>query len=103
MIETTPASNSAEVVMNRFFFDASSRSTGLIQTLTAILLFAMASVAVAQQNYKTPEAAVDALVATARNGDQKAAVVVLGRDGEDIIASGDKVADDTVRQRFVAS
>ena len=38
-----------------------------------------------------------------RSGDQKAALVVLGRDGEDIISSGDKVSDDAVRQRFVAS
>jgi len=70
---------------------------------TAILLFAMASVANAQQDYKTPQDAVDALVATARSGDQKAALVDLGRDGEDIISSGDKVADEAARKRFVAS
>ena len=70
---------------------------------SAIFLFAMASMAVAQQDYKSPQDAVDALVATARSGDQKAALVVLGRDGEDIISSGDKVADDAVRQRFVTS
>ena len=70
---------------------------------TAMVLFAMASAAFAQQDYKTPQDAVDALVATARSGDQKAALIVLGRGGEDIISSGDKVTDDAVRQRFVTS
>ena len=37
------------------------------------------------------------------SGDQKAALVVLGHGGEDIISSGDKVSDDAVRQRFVTS
>ena len=74
----------------------------LIMTATIVFL-ATASVAFAQQDYKSPQDAVDALVATARSGDQKAAIVVLGRDGEDIISSGDKVSDDAVRQRFVAS
>jgi hypothetical protein len=53
----------------------------ILTMLTPILVFATGSVAFAQQSYKTPEAAVDALVATAKSGDQKAALVVLGRDG----------------------
>ena len=69
----------------------------------AMTVAAWASIACAQQNYKSPEAAVDALVATAKSDDMKAALVVLGRDGEDIISSGDKVSDDAVRQRFIAS
>jgi hypothetical protein len=74
----------------------------------AIIAIALASiatspVALAQEDYKTPQAAVDALVATARSGDEKAVLVVLGRDGEDIISSGDKVSDDAVRERFVNS
>ena len=93
--------------MNKFLKGARSRSRALIGTLTslsaAILLFAMATAALAQQDYKTPQDAVDALVATARSGDQQAALIVLGRGGEDIISSGDKVSDDAVRQRFVAS
>jgi DUF2950 family protein len=72
----------------------------LIVTWTPIVA---SSMALAQQDYKTPQDAVDALVTTARSGDQKAALVVLGQDGEDIISSGDKVSDDAVRERFVAS
>ena len=80
----------------------------ILQVLAAILVvtwtpIVASSIALAQQDYKTPQDAVDALVATAKSGDQKAALVVLGRDGEDIISSGDKVSDDAVRERFVAS
>ena len=79
-------------------------SRWLLSALTAaMVLFSMASGAFAQQDYKTPQDAVDALVATARNADQKAALVVLGHGGEDIISSGDKVSDDAARQRFVTS
>ncbi len=69
----------------------------------AMFFFAMAPSAYAQQNYKTADAAVDALVAAAKSGDQKAALVVLGPGGDDILSSGDKVADDAVRARFVTS
>jgi hypothetical protein len=75
----------------------------MLTSLAASMIVASASIAAAQQAYKTPEAAVDALVATAKSGDQKEALVVLGRDGKDIISSGDKVSDDAARQRFVAS
>jgi hypothetical protein len=80
------------------------RSSGLLISLAATMfLLAMAPTAFAQKSYKAPQAAVDALVATARSGDQKAALAVLGKGGEDIISSGDKVSDDAARARFVAS
>ncbi len=75
-------------------------ATALVVALASI---AGSSVALAQQDYKTPQAAVDALIATAKSGDQNAALIVLGRGGEDIISSGDKVSDDAVRARFAAS
>jgi hypothetical protein len=71
--------------------------------IAALLIAASTAVAFAQQDYKSPQDAVDALVATARSGDLKAALDVLGKDGEDIISSGDKLSDDAVRARFVAS
>jgi hypothetical protein len=81
--------------------------TKIYATLTALIaaLFvaASASAAFAQQDYKSPQDAVEALVATARSGDMKAALDVLGKDGEDVLSSGDKVSDDAVRARFVAS
>jgi hypothetical protein len=80
-----------------------SRSLFAVCLTAAALLFAAAPTARAQQDYKTPQDAVDALVATAKSGDMKAALAVLGRGGEDIISSGDKVADDAARARFVSS
>jgi len=75
--------------------------SSLLVVLAALLL--TASVAAAQQTYKTPEAAVDALVAAAKADDEKAALAVFGKAGEDIISSGDKVSDDAIRKRFVES
>jgi len=65
------------------------------------LLLANAPGAFAQQDYKTPQDAVDALVAAARSGDRKALLAVLGPDGEDIVSSGDKVADEGARKGFL--
>jgi hypothetical protein len=69
----------------------------------AFAFLATAQLAGAQQDYKTPQDAVDALLATAKSGDMKAALTVLGPDGEEILSSGDKVADERARARFVAS
>ena len=86
-----------------------SKIFGMLTSLSAALLLAASasiatsSFALAQQDYKTPQDAVDAIVATANSGDQKAALVVLGRGGEDIVSSGDKVADEAVRKRFLDS
>ena len=81
--------------MNKVFAMATALTAAIIVVASASI--ATSSVALAQEDYKTPEAAVDALVTTARSGDEKAALVVLGRSGEDIISSGDKVSDDAVR------
>ena len=69
----------------------------------ALLVCAMASVASAQQSYKTPDEAVSALVTAAKAGDRKAVLTVLGAGGEDIVSSGDEVADEGVRKEFVAA
>jgi Protein of unknown function (DUF2950) len=78
--------------------------SSLLASLTATaLLFAVPSAASAQQTYKTPDAAAEALVAAAKADDEKAALIVFGKDGEDIISSGDKVSDEDIRKRFVAA
>src|SRR5262245_36639048 len=75
----------------------------LLSLTVAALLCAAASVAGAQQAFKTPEEAASALVGAAKTGDRKAIVTVLGPDGEDIVSSGDDVADAATRQKFVAA
>lgn len=56
----------------------------------------------APQSYPTPEAAVDALVAAAKSDDAKTALLdVLGPQAEQLVSSGDDVADAAARRRFV--
>src|SRR5262245_22162747 len=73
----------------------------LASLIAALLAFAMAPVANAQQSFKTAQEAVDALVSAAKTGDQKAVLTVLGRDGADIVSSGDAVADASARNRVI--
>ena len=81
-----------------------TRTPALVAAAAAALLVcAMASVASAQQSYKTPDEAVSALVTAAKAGDRKALLTVLGPGGEDIVSSGDEVADEGVRKEFVAA
>ncbi|MDN4999323.1 DUF2950 domain-containing protein [Bradyrhizobium sp. GCM10027634] len=53
----------------------------------------------AQQSYKTPEDAAAALAAAVKSG-PAGILNVLGRSAEDIVSSGDEVADNDIRQRF---
>jgi hypothetical protein len=53
----------------------------------------------AQLSYKTPEDAAAALAAAVKSGPADI-LKVLGRSAEDIVSSGDEVADDDIRQRF---
>jgi hypothetical protein len=75
-------------------------STGLIAAAMLLLSIPAAS---AQQSFQSAEDAVAALVSAAKSGETKDFVKVLGRDAADIVESGDMVADNDTRQRFVAA
>jgi Protein of unknown function (DUF2950) len=80
------------------------RSLGSLVTLTAaMVIFAAVSVANAQQSFKTPNEAADALASAVKTDSLKAILTVLGPDGVDIASSGDAVADAGIRKRFVAA
>jgi hypothetical protein len=66
-------------------------------------LVGISTSALAQEQFNTPDAAVDALVGAARSGDAKAIVSVLGPEGNAIVSSGDPVADANTREKFVAA
>jgi hypothetical protein len=68
----------------------------------AALLLGISSVH-AQQVFKTPEEAATALATAVKSGDARDVVKVLGRDGVDIMFSGDEVADREARERFVGA
>ena len=57
----------------------------------------------AQEQFSTPKAAVEALVAAAKAGDQGAILKVLGSEGKPIVSSGDPVADSNIRQNFISA
>ena len=56
---------------------------------------------VKQKAFGSPEEALKALAETARAGDTKGMMAILGPEGEDIISSGDEVADKNAQEQFV--
>lgn len=74
-----------------------------VPLVTAAILTLLISTAHAQKSYPTPEQAVSALVEAVKDGGSWKIKRVLGRDGDDIIDSGDDVADAESRQRFLSS
>ena len=69
--------------------------------LPGIVALALVTTARAQQSYPTPEDAASALAAAAKSGPRDV-LKVLGRAGDDIVSSGDDVADADIRARFVS-
>ncbi|MHC2619340.1 hypothetical protein ACVIW2_001372 [Bradyrhizobium huanghuaihaiense] len=79
---------------------------GLMSLCRAVLpgimvLALLGSVSQAQESYKTPEDAAAALAAAAKSGPRDL-LKVLGRAADDIVSSGDEVADADIRARFVS-
>jgi len=73
-------------------------------TVAAILMLALSiSMAQAQQAYPSPEDAAAALAAAVKTGTKGTILKVLGRGAEDIVESGDDVADSEMRQRFLSA
>lgn len=80
--------------------------TGLKSLRRAILpgimaLALLGSASQAQQSYKTPEDAAAALAAAVKSGPGDI-LKVLGKAAEDIVFSGDEIADNDIRQRFTS-
>jgi Protein of unknown function (DUF2950) len=68
----------------------------------AILLLTISS-ASAQRVFQTPEDAATALANAIKSGATRDLLNVLGRDAEDIMVSGDVVADREAREQFVGA
>jgi hypothetical protein len=56
-----------------------------------------------QNSFKSPEEAVQAVVEAVKKGDTKDLMAIFGPGSEDLIFSGDKVADKAGRGRFIAA
>jgi len=68
----------------------------------ACLCLAM-SQASAQQSFKSPDEAAAALAAAVKSGAKQDILKVLGPDGDDIVSSGDEVADAEARNKFTSA
>lgn len=55
------------------------------------------------KSFETPEAAGKALLAAAKADDTAALVAILGPGSDDLVSSGDPVADGSLRERFIAA
>jgi hypothetical protein len=76
---------------------------GINRILLYAALLGWSAPALAQEQFGTPEEAAGALVGAAKSGDAKAIVAVLGPEGQAIASSGDPVADQNTREKFVAA
>ena len=74
---------------------------GLLILSAALVVGSIA--ASAQERFNSSEDAVTALVDAAKSEDQKALLKVLGPKGQQIVSSGDPVADRAAREKFVTA
>ena len=94
-----------EVVMNTFNgYTRSARrfAIAVMAMMTLVLGPALTSAYAAQTSFSSPEEAVDALLAAVRSGNRNEILKLFGPGGEKILFSGDKVADKSSLDRFVA-
>jgi Protein of unknown function (DUF2950) len=88
--------------MTKHRFGQSCRKLPSGLMAAAILLLTILS-ASAQRVFQAPEDAATALANAIKSGATRDIVKVLGRDAEDIVVSGDAVADREARKRFVGA
>jgi len=76
---------------------------GLASPAVATMLVLLAPQARAQKSYPTPDQAASALVDAVKDGTRRAMLKVLGPGADDIIESGDTVADAATRKQFLVA
>lgn len=74
---------------------------GTLAAGTVAFTFAMISLASAQQKFKSPDEAVESLVAALRAKDDKTLATIFGPGSAETILSGDAVDDENVRRAFL--
>lgn len=78
-----------------------SSKSGWLAVLASLLI--MLPAAQAQQSFSTPDGAVSALATAVKSGADQDILKVLGPAGEDIVDSGDAVADADARAKFLSA
>lgn len=81
-----------------------TRHVRLLASLAALASICLLTPsAQAQQSFDSPADAATALAAAVKSGIRQDVLKVLGADGEDIISSGDDVADKAAREKFLTA
>lgn len=78
-----------------------SRLIGVAIAAAAMVLLGTGCAGGSAQGFDSPEAGVQALVGALRPYDQAKATAVLGADADDVLSSGDAVADENMRGKFL--
>lgn len=86
--------------MRRFF--SRRISLPLLSAVLLAVLCAAGARAESPRTFSTPEEAVTALIAALEKNDVKELGALLGPDNEDLLSSGDDVADANARAEFIA-
>lgn len=73
----------------------------LCRAVFGLSLFVLCAQAQAAQQFDSADAAIEALVSAARAGDKEKLLEILGPEGQDVISSGDDVADKNARESFM--
>jgi hypothetical protein len=84
-----------------FAWRHASASIAALSIAVVVLISPIFAQEAKQKVFGSPEEALKALVETARDGDKKGMMAILGPEGKDIISSGDEVADKNAIERFV--
>ncbi len=85
------------------------RTLWVIPAVLTIIIVALSWTGSAQETgqekkpFASPQQAMQALVDALRAGDRQGLLAILGPEGEDILSSGDPVADKADRDRFLAA
>jgi hypothetical protein len=79
---------------------------GLATFMTSVIIIAACSTSASAQDikqkmFKSPQQALKAVVEAARANDTTELLAIFGPEGKEIISSGDAVADERARERFV--
>ena len=74
-----------------------------IATIIALILFSLLAVSckITQKEFASPETAVQDLVKALQADNEKELLSIFGPEGEDLLYSGDPVADQRTRQKFL--
>lgn len=70
-------------------------------SLSLLMMFIIGCHSASQSTFKTPDAAVDSLVAALRTNDTAQLEAIFGPTSADMVSSGDDVADRNQREKFI--